>query len=150
MEGRKTEGWANIRDFFVEQACKYQTSVKLWDAQRPGGPLHQIYPEFLSRDECRISMRKLKCEIPNSENQAKNQLRKLIKSCKKTTGKLEDANNNSFSSGDLIKVSKGVNRILNLCSNFIPNEAHNDTDVHNLIRFVPSLESVLNKLMRKF
>ena len=136
MEGKKTEDWASIRNFFVEQACKYQTSVKLWDAQRPGGPLHQVYPDFLAGDEYAAHRKKWKVEVPINNEHAKSQLRKLIKSCEKTAKKADDSNNNCFTSSDLIKISKGTSRILNLCSHFIPNEAHNNTDVHDLIRYI--------------
>ena len=47
MEGRRQERWSDIRDNLIKKACKYQTTMKLWDAQRHTGTLHQEYPEFL-------------------------------------------------------------------------------------------------------
>ena len=134
IEGKKMEGWADIRNFFLEQACKYQTSVKLWDAQKPGGPLHQTYPTFLPETERRAPLRKTKFEVPLSVDHARGQLKRLIKSCEKTALKVDDVNNNNLDGWDLIKVSKGLSRILNLCSYYIPNEAHGNENIHNLIR----------------
>ena len=138
LEGKKEEGWSNIRNFFVDQACRYQTSVKLWDAQRPGAPLHQNYPDFLSESDFKIPNKRTKVEAPASKGQAKNQLRKLVRSCQQTTKSMIHNNNRlvgGMSNNDLIKISKGTNRILNLCSNYIPDDAHNSDDVHQLIRY---------------
>ena len=81
---------------------------------------------------------------PANKNQARNQVHKLIRSCQKTMKSNARNNNTVISNADLIKIAKGTSRILNLCSNYIPNEAHNNDDVHQLIRYV--LGNFLTKL----
>ena len=128
------ESWANIREFFIDQACKYQTTIKIWDAQRPNGPLHQKYPEFLKMSEFTSPNRRMKIKVPDSASAAKNQLKKLIRGCNATTNKYDGIQNRNLNRKDLDKISKGASRILNLCSNVLPNTAHNNDQIHGLIR----------------
>ena len=128
------ESWSNIREYFIEQACKYQTTVKLWDAQRVNGPLHQNYPEFLKLNEFTSPNRRLKIKVPDSQSAAKGHLRKLANGCNSIMKNYDAIKNRNLSRKDLDKVSKGLSRILNLCSNVLPATAHTNDQIHDLIR----------------
>ena len=98
-----------------------------------GQPLHQQYPTFLKKEDIWMTHKRLKADYPSNEIDARALLKKLIKSCEKTTNKYKN-NNNNLTEGDFIKISKGTSRILNLCSNVLPNEAHNNNQINTLLR----------------
>ena len=134
LEGRKMERWSDMRNFFIQQALKYQTTMKLWDSQRKGGALYQKYPEFLKLTDFHSPSKRMELNVPDDEYLAKKQLRNLLKSVGITTDKYVNLQYKRLNGKDMVKISKGTSRILKLCSNVLPNKAFNMDEVDNNIR----------------
>ena len=125
-EGNKLESWDKIRDFFIHQACKYQTSVKLWDAQQRNEPLHQKFPRFLKLEDLdrsaltSIDLRR-KMGIANDEGLAKRHLKHLLIEADNSTVKVKTHPQPVLcAQKDITKLAKNMDRILNLCKHAIP------------------------------
>ena len=132
-----------MRTFFIKQALKYQTTMKLWDSQRRGGALHQKYPEFLKISDFQSPSKRMELSVPDDEFLAKRQLRNLLRSVGVTTDKYINFRYKRFNGKDMTKVSKGTSRILKLCSNVLPNKAFNVDEIDTNIRYM-TLSNSLN------
>ena len=134
--GRKKEPWSNIRDFFIDTACKYQTSVKLWDAQTAGNPLFQEYPDFIKAEELDSPLKRMKLDVPDEKFRALARVNKLINSCGAIIDKYQTPFYRNLSQKDCTKLYKGINKVLAICSNIVPNVAHKNETITECIRYV--------------
>ena len=133
-EGRDRARWADIREFFLKEACAYQSTIKLWDAQKEGGPLFQRLPDFIDNSEVLSNSLREKLKLPLTISSARNQLNRLIRSCGAIMDRYFGQEVRILSRKDLIKLSKGVSRSLALSTNVLPNMTFKNKDVDELIR----------------
>ena len=134
-EGRKKESWSSIREFFIHQACKYQTSVKLWDAQKPTQALHQKLPMFIKQNMLTSLNQRLKLNVPDDEGLARGQLKHLLIDCDNATYAARTAGSTVLNSRDFSKLAKNLNRILKICKYILPNRAFSDDKIDNNLRY---------------
>ena len=132
--GRKKESWSNIREFFIHQACKYQTSVKLWDAQKPMQVLHQELPPFIKQNKLTSLNQRLKLNVPDDEGLAKFQLKHLLIDCENATYTARTNDSTVLENKDYLKLAKSMNRILKICKYILPMRAFNDDKIDKNFR----------------
>ena len=133
-EGRDLARWADIREYFIKEACTYQSTIKLWDAQREGGPLFQKLPDFIDNSEVLSNTLREKLKLPLTISGARNQLNRTVRSCGAIMDRYFGQKFRILSRKDLIKLSKGVSRILALSTNVLPNMTYNNDDIDELVR----------------
>ena len=138
-DGRKQESWDKIRDYFIHQACKYQTSVKLWDAQQRNRPLHQKFPRFLKLEDLDRSALittelRRKMGIANDEGLAKRHLKHLLIETGNLTVKMKTTHPILLAQKDIVKLAKNLDRILNLCKHTIPSQAFEEEKIDKNLR----------------
>ena len=133
--GIKMEPWDLVREKFLKTMANYQTSVKLWDCQKKGGPLDQKYPDFLKAEDYLSPIRRVRLGIPDDERIVKKQIRNLLVDCNKITDTRFSKKFRMLSEKEFSKLAKAVDRILIICKNVKPSKAFNDDNIGKKYRY---------------
>ena len=142
VDGIKMEPWDNVREKFLKIMSIYQTSVKLWDCQRKGGPLDQGYPDFLRAEDFRSPIRRVKMDIPDDENLVRRQLKNLMVNCNKITDDRFSKKLRILNDKEYTKLAKAMDRILVICKNVMPSRAFNDDNIDKQYRTLMKNEAL--------